>query len=227
MFDLNLFRSNRLFLLSNLTSRHQLRLGLGHDLPHEPLPAVRQGLSDPQMAGLVLVAGVVLQTVLSPFGGRLSDKVQPRWVVSTGMGFCVVGLAMLASPGFTTPYWLIFVALCLLGVGYALFSGPNQAAIMGSVERKDVGPAGAMVGTMRVVGPGAERGARHPGACRDRGPARTHRGRRSRSSSPACASRSSSWRLLCALSVVTSLVARRSRAPRSARKKPVAPVAEI
>jgi MFS family permease len=47
---------------------------------------------------------------------------------------------------------VIFVGLCLLGIGYALFSGPNQAAIMGSVERKNVGPAGAMVGTMRVAG---------------------------------------------------------------------------
>ena len=111
---------------------------------------------------------MVLQTFLSPFGGRLSDRVQPRWVVSTGMGFCVVGLVILAFLGFATPYWLIIVALCLLGIGYALFSGPNQSAIMGSVERKDVGPAGAMVGTMRVVGPGAERGAGHPGARRDR-----------------------------------------------------------
>jgi MFS family permease len=73
-------------------------------------------------------------------------------VVSIGMGFCVVGLVILSFLGFDTAYWVIFVALCLLGIGWGLFSGPNQSAIMSSVERKDVGPAGAMLGTMRVGG---------------------------------------------------------------------------
>ena len=151
VFDLNLLRHNRLFALSNLTSLiSYASVWAMTYLMSLYLEDVR-GLS-PLVAGLVLVSGVVLQTVLSPFGGRLSDRVQPRWVVSTGMGCCVVGLVMLSFLGFGTPYWLILVALCFLGIGYALFSGPNQAAIMGSVERKDVGPAGAMVGTMRVAG---------------------------------------------------------------------------
>jgi MFS family permease len=151
VFDLNLFRHNRLFLLSNVTSVISYASVWSMTYLMSLYLQLVKGLK-PEIAGLVLVAGVVLQTFLSPFGGRLSDKVQPRWVVSAGMGFCVVGLAMLALLDLTTPYWLIFVALCFLGIGYALFSGPNQAAIMGSVQRKDVGPAGAMVGTMRVVG---------------------------------------------------------------------------
>lgn len=151
VFSLSLFRHNRLFLLSNLTSIISYASVWAMTYLMSFYLQNVKGLR-PEIAGLVLVAGVVLQTVLSPFGGRLSDRIQPRWVVSTGMGFCVVGLVMLAFLGFTTPYWVIFVALCLLGIGYALFSGPNQSAIMGSVERKDVGPAGAMVGTVRVVG---------------------------------------------------------------------------
>jgi MFS family permease len=149
--DLSLFRHNRVFLLSSLTSV----------ISYSSIWAMTYLMSlylqnvkglEPQIAGLVLVTGVVLQAILSPFGGRLSDKVQPRWVVSAGMSFCVIGLVILALLGFASPYWLIIVALCLLGVGYALFSGPNQSAIMGSVERKDVGPAGAIVGTTRVIG---------------------------------------------------------------------------
>ena len=151
VFNLDLLRHNRLFALSNLTSLiSYASVWAMTYLMSLYLEDVR-GLS-PLVAGLVLVSGVVLQTALSPFAGRLSDRVQPRLVVSTGMASCVVGLAMLSFLGFGTPYWVIFVALCFLGVGYALFSGPNQAAIMSSVERKDVGPAGAMVGTMRVAG---------------------------------------------------------------------------
>jgi MFS family permease len=151
VFDLSLFRHNRLFLLSNVTSVISYSSVWAMTYLMSLYLQFVKGLS-PQIAGLVLVAGVVLQAFLSPFGGRLSDRVQPRWVVSTGMGLCTAGLVALAFLGFTTPYWVIIVALCLLGIGYALFSGPNQSAIMGSVERKDVGPAGAMVGTVRVVG---------------------------------------------------------------------------
>jgi EmrB/QacA subfamily drug resistance transporter len=151
VFDLNLFRRNRLFALSNLTALISYASVWAMTYLMSLYLEDIKGLS-PLVAGLVLVSGVVLQTVLSPFAGRLSDRVQPRWVVSTGMGFCVVGLAILSLLDFGTRYWVIFVGLCLLGIGYALFSGPNQAAIMGSVERKDVGPAGAMVGTMRVAG---------------------------------------------------------------------------
>ncbi len=151
VFDLSLFRHNRLFLLSNLTSLISYASVWAMTYLMSLYLQLVKGLG-PEMAGLVLVAGVVLQTVLSPFGGRLSDRIQPRWVVSSGMSLCAVGLALLAVLGSTTPYWLILLALCLLGIGYALFSGPNTSAIMGSVERKDVGPAGAMVGTSRVVG---------------------------------------------------------------------------
>jgi MFS family permease len=151
VFDLDLLRHNRLFALSNLTALiSYASVWAMTYLMSLYLVDVRHLSS--LKAALVLVSGVVLQTVLSPFGGRLSDRVQPRLVVSAGMAFCVVGLVALSFLGFSTPYWVIFAGLGLLGVGYALFSGPNQAAIMGSVERKDVGPAGAMVGTMRVAG---------------------------------------------------------------------------
>ncbi len=149
--SLSLLRHNRLFVLSNLTSVISYASVWAMTYLMSLYLQITKGLS-PLVAGLVLVAGVVLQTVLSPFGGRLSDRIQPRWVVSAGMACCTVGLAILALLRIDTAYWVIFVALCILGVGYALFSGPNQSAIMGSVERKDVGPAGAMVGTMRVVG---------------------------------------------------------------------------
>jgi hypothetical protein len=39
-----------------------------------------------------------------------------------------------------------------LGLGFALFSSPNTNAIMGSVEKRDLGLASATVATMRVIG---------------------------------------------------------------------------
>jgi MFS family permease len=151
VFEVRLFRHNRLFALSNLTSLISYASAWGVTFLMSLYLQLVRGL-DAQTAGLIMIVGVALQTVMSPFGGRLADRVQPRWVVSFGMGLCALGLASFTMLGFETPYWQILIALCALGLGYAFFSGPNQSAIMSSVERKDVGVASASVGSMRVIG---------------------------------------------------------------------------
>jgi len=105
-----------------------------------------------QTAGLVLVVGVALQCLLSPFGGRMSDRIEPRWVASAGMALQVASLLLFSFVGADTPYWYIALALALLGIGYGFFSGPNQNSIMGSVERRYIGFASASIGTVRSVG---------------------------------------------------------------------------
>jgi MFS family permease len=107
---------------------------------------------NPEHAGEVLIAGVALQAVISPFGGRLSDRIEPRWLASLGMLLCVAGLLLLSLLRTTTPYWYVILALCLLGLGYGFFSGPNQSSIMGSVERRHLGFASASISTVRTVG---------------------------------------------------------------------------
>lgn len=107
---------------------------------------------DPQTAGMLLIVGVALQCIMSPFGGRLSDRIQPRWIASVGMALCVVALCLFSFLRNDTPYWYIITALCILGLGYAFFSGPNQSAIMGSVDRSLVGFASAGISTFRMVG---------------------------------------------------------------------------
>jgi len=39
-----------------------------------------------------------------------------------------------------------------MGIGFALFSSPNSNAIMSSVEKKHLGVASGVVGTMRMIG---------------------------------------------------------------------------
>jgi MFS family permease len=151
VFEVRLFRHNRLFALSNLTALISYASAWAMTYLMSLYLVLVRGL-DEQTAGLLLITGVALQALVSPFGGRLADRIQPRWVVSFGMGLCALGLASFTLLGFATPYWQIVLALCTLGLGYAFFSGPNQSAIMGSVERKDVGVASASVGSMRVIG---------------------------------------------------------------------------
>ena len=101
---------------------------------------------------MLLVIQPLVQAVLSPLAGRLSDRVEPRTVASIGMSLTLVGLVLLV---FVSPVISIYyVAGCLvfLGFGFALFSSPNTNAVMSSVDRGMYGVAAATVGTMRQLG---------------------------------------------------------------------------
>ena len=90
--------------------------------------------------------------LVSIFSGRLSDKVNPRWLASSGMAISVIGLFMLAFVGQDTSTGFIVAALAILGFGFGLFSSPNTNMLMSSVERKFYGVASASVSTMRATG---------------------------------------------------------------------------
>ena len=103
-------------------------------------------------AGFILVVQPVIMAILSPFAGRLSDRIEAQLIASSGMAFCTVGLALFAFIDANTSLTFIMAGLSILGVGFALFSSPNTSAIMGSVEKRFYGVASAMVSTMRLVG---------------------------------------------------------------------------
>ncbi len=106
----------------------------------------------PDQAGLVLIAQPLVQAVLSPFAGRLSDRIEPRVIASVGMALTTIGLVLLTVLKENTGLTFITATLVLLGLGFALFSSPNTNAIMSSVERKFYGVASGTVGTMRLTG---------------------------------------------------------------------------
>ncbi len=149
--DVDLFRKNPVFAFSNLAAliNYAATFAVGFMLSLF-LQKVR-GLT-PQMAGTILVAQPLLQTIFSPVAGRLSDRIEPRTLASVGMGVSCAGLIMLAFVSAVIPIAYIVTCLVVLGFGFALFSSPNTNAIMSSVDRSDYGFAGATVSAMRQIG---------------------------------------------------------------------------
>ena len=149
--DVGLFMKNRSFTLSNIAAlinyaaTFAVAFLLSFYLQHI------KGFA-PQKAGLVLVCQPVVQAVLSPLAGRLSDRVEPRVLASIGMAIAALCLFILTS--FTPGTSLVFIisTLGLFGVGFALFSSPNVNAIMSSVEDRLHGVASSMVATVRTLG---------------------------------------------------------------------------
>jgi len=149
--NVHLFLSNRVFAFSNLAALINYSATFAVSFLLSLYLQYVKGLS-PQSAGLVLLAQPVVQAVMSPFSGRLSDRVEPRIVASAGMTLTFAGLLLFAFLNEGTALSLIVANLSLLGLGFALFSSPNTNAVMSSVEKRFYGVASGTLGTMRLIG---------------------------------------------------------------------------
>ncbi|MBN1772926.1 MAG: MFS transporter [Deltaproteobacteria bacterium] len=149
--EVGLLRRNRMFALSNLAALISYAATFAATYLLSLYLQVARGLSA-QAAGGLMLAGPVVQAALSPWAGRLSDRVAPRVVASVGMAVCAVALGGLALVGGTTPLPLVIGVTMTLGAGFALFSSPNTNAVMSSVERRTFGVAAATLGTARQIG---------------------------------------------------------------------------
>jgi EmrB/QacA subfamily drug resistance transporter len=149
--DVSLFRMNKVFIFSNMAAliNYCATFAVGFLLSFY-LQYI-EGLS-PQNAGMILVSQPIVQAIFSPVAGRMSDRIEPRIVASTGMALTATGLFLLAMLKEGSALWFIIASLFLLGFGFALFSSPNTNAIMSSVESRLYGVASATLGTMRLIG---------------------------------------------------------------------------
>jgi EmrB/QacA subfamily drug resistance transporter len=149
--NLNLFRRNTVFALSNLAAliNYSSTYAVGFLL--SLYLQYTKGLS-PEKAGMVLIAQPIIQAVCSPIAGHLSDRVEPRIVSSIGMALSSAGLFMLVFLNEKTALGSIVATLIFFGFGYSLFSSPNINAVMSSVEKRFLGVASATLATMRMNG---------------------------------------------------------------------------
>ncbi len=149
--DVRLFTGNRVFALSNLAALINYSATFAVSFLLSLYLQYVRGMSA-QAAGTVLVLQPALQAAVSPFAGRLSDRMESRIVASGGMALIVIGLLFLSGLSDATPTSYLAGCLAFLGVGFGLFSSPNTNAVMGAVEPKFYAVASATLGTMRLSG---------------------------------------------------------------------------
>lgn len=148
---LELFTRNRAFVFSNLAALISFSAIYAVGFLLSLYLQQVKGLS-PQVAGTVLLAQAGLQAVVSPFAGRLSDRVASRVVSSIGMALMATALGLFAFLGTNTSLTFVLAGLALLGGGFGLFSSPNMNAVMSAVEPSFYGLASATRSTVRTVG---------------------------------------------------------------------------
>lgn len=148
---LELFTDNRVFALSSLATLVNYAGTFAVGFLLSLYLQVIKGFS-PVEAGFILVIQPVVQSLLSPLAGVLSDRVDPAALASLGMGLCALGLGALCGVDASTELWVVGFILGLLGVGFALFASPNMTVIMGSVAPREYSIASSLVATMRTFG---------------------------------------------------------------------------
>jgi len=104
------------------------------------------------LSGLILLAQPIVMALISPFSGRLSDRIASRYLSSGGMAIITVGLFILIFLSKSISIWIIVSDLALVGVGFALFTSPNSNAVMSAVEKEYYGIASSLLSASRLIG---------------------------------------------------------------------------
>ncbi|MEZ4996260.1 MAG: MFS transporter [Bacteroidales bacterium] len=151
LFDMTLISGNRVFAFSSLAAliHYAATSAIGFFLS-----LFLQYIKDmgPRDAGFVLMSWPLTMALISPAAGKLSDHHNPGVLASIGMAVTSVGLIILCFLTEQTSVVTIVAVLVIMGAGFSLFSSPNSNAIMSSVEKRQLGNASGMLGTMRNVG---------------------------------------------------------------------------
>jgi EmrB/QacA subfamily drug resistance transporter len=151
VFDIGLMLQNRIFAFSGLAALINYSATSATGFFISLYLQYLKGF-DARTSGLIMISQPVAMTLLSPIAGRLSDKYNPGVIASIGMGLTAAGLLCLCFITAETPVFVIVALLLLMGIGFGLFSSPNSNAIMSSVEKRHLGVASGVVGTMRMIG---------------------------------------------------------------------------
>ncbi len=151
--DLGLFRRSRVFTSANAASLLYMAAAHGMLIFTAVFLEVVQGKSA-QLTGFLLLIQPAVMSIVTPFAGRLSDRLGSQGLSSLGMLVTAAGTAQLILFSVSTPNWRIAVALATLGLGLSIFSTPNFSAIMGSVRRSELGVASGMFAASRFCGMG-------------------------------------------------------------------------
>ena len=149
--NFSLLYKNRVFALSSLASmiHYTATAGIGFFLSLY-LQYLRG--YDARSAGMILMIQPVMMALLSIYSGKLSDRINPGYLASAGMAITSLGIFALTFINESTSIVYIMLILAFNGIGFALFSTPNSNAIMSSVEKKFLGIASGMLGTVRMIG---------------------------------------------------------------------------
>ncbi|MDZ4171858.1 MAG: MFS transporter [Methanobacteriaceae archaeon] len=106
----------------------------------------------PLTAGLIVSIQSITMVIVSPFAGRLSDKIDPGSVSTVGMVLTTIGVALMTLINFENALYIGGFSLIIFGAGIGLFYSSNTKVVMSAVDKKYFGVASATLSDIRSMG---------------------------------------------------------------------------
>jgi EmrB/QacA subfamily drug resistance transporter len=106
----------------------------------------------PLQAALMILPLPLVQSVVGPIGGLISDRVGARIPATIGLLLQAGACLLLAQLTAGSSYGTLVLSLLVLGVGGGLFWSPNTSAVMGAAPVQRLGVASATLATFRQTG---------------------------------------------------------------------------
>jgi len=103
-------------------------------------------------AGLVLSPGGLVTMVMMPVAGRLSAKVQPRYLIAIGAAFCALSMYDMTRLTGDLDFWFFAASRVLMNVGIPLIFVPITVAAYDGIPHAKTDQASAIINAARNVG---------------------------------------------------------------------------
>ncbi len=145
LLDLNLLK-NPAFIFINLASCFAVAFLAGHNFLMPFYLEYMQGLNS-QKAGMVILVYSIVYMAASMTSGRISDKVNPRWLCMGGMVLGIITAAFFTFMLKASGLFAAIIFLAFLAVSYAMFIPSSNNLVMRTAPK---GKEGVVSGLFRV-----------------------------------------------------------------------------
>jgi predicted MFS family arabinose efflux permease len=100
-------------------------------------------------AGATFLAATIAIMIAAPIGGRVTDRIGPRWPIFLGLGIYAAGLLLLSRIGPTsTVVPEVVAAILVFAVGMAVFTAPLATVTLSALDDDEQGVASGMNNAM-------------------------------------------------------------------------------
>ena len=106
----------------------------------------------PLQAGIRFLPSTLLIMVTGPIAGRLTDRIGPRPLMTTGLVIVAAAVFIQSRLTVHTGYGLLLPGFILMGLGMGLVMSPMSTAAMNAVDRTKAGVASGTLSMSRMVG---------------------------------------------------------------------------
>lgn len=143
--------TNRVFVFASLSAALRMIMLMGATVLVPLFLQEVRGLS-PTTVGTLLLAYPLLMFPATPLGGRLTDRLGPRWPGVAGLALVTLAVYLLARLNQASSLAYIALALAVRGVGSGVCQAPLARAVTASSPQERMGIAAGLYGMIRYSG---------------------------------------------------------------------------